>query len=830
MQKIVALIALLLSAPAHAWEPQLLTYHEVPTTAQWNALFGGVIPAAASPYNVVCDGTTNAAPGINAAIAAAAAGGNATVVLPPGTCNIPMANGVPYGILMKSGVRLQGQGRGITLLHINDSAVTGSGDSGITNCTGGGSCPSVSNVSMSDFTIYGDRPLTTANLGTDTQVIPYLSDLIVINHYSNLEIHDVEARDSNHFGIGAFSGSGLYEHHNIVPRTNSDCMPSWSVSDAVVTNNHIDMCGDDSISMAAGDTDTPPLRSRLVVANNVITNGPGVSILGAKNAIVTDNVISRPWGNGIWLGYDAYYVQGDTPVSGNIIRGNVITDLVSGAAWNPYQQAVACISLFGSSRQAAGGGSPPGQPTSGTGAVPSLYGTVNTPGQFYAGGQLNVQGGHTANAGSSVASSGGYWNRIEDNTCVRTLPAITDTAPSGGWKDWGYANSANGNAWQAGTFGAHTGVITDGSLRNNGIALAGALSNTLIRGNIIDMGGDWALSFDPNAVNNDYDQVLIADNQFIDFDSFGVLWGAPSPTTFQNVILRNNIFNGDPRFRATGRGSNGTWGTSGQTPDAIYLAWVNGVRLEGNTFQNVARVTGAQGSGAFQSVRGNIIRGQPLSGSLGFSTSNRGVGEVFQDGVGWSYEIVDSDPTSSTYGQLLQPDLTEAAAMPTTGRFVVGHVVRNTSVGATGVFGWQRITTGANNVLGTDWRALGAYGATATGNPSIPGVLSRSANAFVSYSGVTITSSGGSANLGLGLNDVGATGGTVAAGTLVLPAVSGLDPNSEVTVVRYGTTTITSLTVSAADSTPVVDAPTTLSSSVSHFTMIYVAGNWQRRD
>lgn len=48
------------------------------------------------------------------------------------------------------------------------------------------------------------------------------------------------------------------------------------------------------------------------------------------------------------------------------------------------------------------------------------------------------------------------------------------------------------------------------------------------------------------------------------------------------------------------------------------------------------------------------------------------------------------------------------SAMPTTGTWAQGDFVQKTNATSGGIFGWRRITTGSNNVLGTDWEIVGA--------------------------------------------------------------------------------------------------------------------------
>ena len=73
----------------------------------------------------------------------------------------------------------------------------------------------------------------------------------------------------------------------------------------------------------------------------------------------------------------------------------------------------------------------------------------------------------------------------------------------------------------------------------------------------------------------------------------------------------------------------------------------------------------------------------------------------------YCYEIVDSDPTSATYGTVTNVQLTQFSSIPTAGTYVRGAFVRNTNISIDAnsmvVFGWLRLTTGSGHVVSTDW-------------------------------------------------------------------------------------------------------------------------------
>lgn len=451
---------------------------------------------------VSCDGTTDVTPAVNAAIAQASghpAGG--VVELPGGICRVVMADGRLPGIVMRSHVTLRGQGIDRTVLHIDDSQLTGKGNSGITNCTANNACAALEDVELRDLSVQGDRPRGVSNRGSNTEVVPVHSSLVVLVKFRNLRVVNVALRDASNFALLASDGEGLLVRDVLVERSKADCIAAWSVSQVQIIANRISMCGDNAISAHANDADKPPQRAGLVIADNVISDSAGISVLGAKLARISGNLLSRSWGIGIRIGVDSFAHQGGTANFATEISGNVISDTMSAVAWNPHAGPGLCIEVDG------------GQGTAG-------LGKADGPGGFY-----------------TAGGAAGAWLRVRDNECVRTLPAVSQ------WAQWGH-----GTALEVGSFGAHTGAITDASLRANGILLKGTLRNTIVSGNLIQQGGAWGIAFDGGS--GGFDGVAVEGNRIADFTEAGVVWQGPSGT-HQRIALSRNVMDGAGHAAAT---------------------------------------------------------------------------------------------------------------------------------------------------------------------------------------------------------------------------------------------------------------------------------------
>ena len=642
-------------------------------------------------FGAVADGLTHAGTAINAAIAAAAAlplGGE--VYLPAGHYRIDLSIAA---LTAKSGVMLRGAGRGKTLLTMDDSIASGAGAAGLSNATSAGVFPPITDFHMRDITLQGMRGQNGSNVGTG-------AFLVNLTNIGNVSVINCELLDSRNFSLGIFSGSDVLVRGNRVARSNFDSIAVWNVSNAIITDNEIEMSGDDSISVHTSDAALAPLRAGLLIANNSITDGPGIHVLGAKTAVISGNIIRRGRGTGINVGFDPFFQQGDTPNFAIQITGNLIEDVIDNSGFIAGSTPAYYILAGGSSKQSGPGAAAPGLPAAGSGTVVSLFGTGT--GTLYANGQSNTDGTHSVTG--TTPSPGGYWLRIEGNTLVRTLPAVS------AWTQWGY-----GSALQVGSSGIYSGAVTEAMLNHPGIHLIGALRHSRIAGNIIQTTGSNGIEFDYSVIDMDYDGVEIVGNRIADFGQFGVFW--PTGTTSnQRIRIAGNDFDGDPYFRASGRGPNGSWSGSGSPSFGLYLAFLGGVEVEENHFRNLGAVV-AQSGGAFGVFRRNVVHCNPAA--VGSSPANQGVGTVPSAGPDFTHVIESCDPTSANYGRMISATLASGAAQPTTGIYVTGHFVANSlpsTIAGQVLLGWQRLTTGSTHVAGLDWAVV--YGASGVAPPN----------------------------------------------------------------------------------------------------------------
>ncbi|HTN12871.1 MAG TPA: right-handed parallel beta-helix repeat-containing protein, partial [Acetobacteraceae bacterium] len=521
----------------------------VATSGRYADLSG---PPAADHFNVldfpgaVADGVTHTAGAINAAIAAAAAlpdGG--TVLLPAGTWRIDLSRGY---IKALPNVVLRGAGHGRTVLLMDDTAGApavpgyGGGLSNVVNAnTPGGVLQSfgatflpLTDFHLRDITVRGMADTLHSN---GAQLVSLVG--------SNISVVDCEFQYARAFGIVIRASDEVTVRGCRVLRCNGDGIALWDVSNAIVTDNIIVGANDDAISAHSDDSAPTPVRSGLVIANNLVIESQGIKVLGAKVASITGNVLRRIMAYGIFVAQSVNAHQGGSPVVGVRISGNIITDVFRRSEPNYRNLEQYYIRVEGSMKSAGGGASAPGEPVVGSGVITPLYGSGY--GAFYA---------NNTNA-TAIASPGGWWVEVTDNQLLRTLPAPSAIS------DWGY--SANG-LWVGDNgdgSGYYNGAISEASMQSRGIYVGPSLHKALFARNLIQTSGARAIEFFDAASGSAipdgaYQDVAFEGNRISDFGEAAIYWPTATQSR-QRIRIERNEFDGDPQFRNANRGSGGTW-------------------------------------------------------------------------------------------------------------------------------------------------------------------------------------------------------------------------------------------------------------------------------
>jgi hypothetical protein len=239
----------------------------------------------------------------------------------------------------------------------------------------------------------------------------------------------------------------------------------------------------------------------------------------------------------------------------------------------------------------------------------------------------------------------------------------------------------------------------------------------LINNNIIDVGNTGIIAqLAPGVTIADrLSKSLVIQNNFIRNcikSAIDVSFDLNTTLTHQDITVKGNIIDCDPYFISTNRGASGTWQLSGANgfPFGINAEYTGGIIAEGNQFRNTCTPYNQGGASAYQTVRENLLFGNPVS--TGFSTSNQGIGTIppIGDGSQWWLQFENSDPASAQYLNSLGTNGRSYGGIPVAGSWMAGTFVRvrsSTVLGTAGnkymTIGYTRLTTGNAHILNTDW-------------------------------------------------------------------------------------------------------------------------------
>lgn len=533
-----------------------------------------------------------------------------------------------------------------------------------------------------------------------------------------------------------------------------------------VIGNQFNHIGDDSIACTSmtGNAGDFPARDGIAVVGNTINDGGGITCISARGCVVTGNTTQRGKGRFIAIG-NSTGSEGATPAHGVTITGNTCRDLISYNATLPY--FINLASTFTRLGTASGQVTPaiPGTPNTATGEMVSPYPYLNnnssdTTVPMPPGYAFNVVGNTcamtlpfvnipsltpTANGavttGSSTItlSSGagvvngmtvcggniaqGTTGTISGTTLTLSAPTvgpikngstitITDaTVPLFSAQGYGLIYTSLG--WTDIPLTVTVARSTQAFLFSKE-STSGIIQGVNLVGNLVS-GVGYGLYI--NAGVQVLDMRLSA-NQWRDISGEGIATIAAT-AAFNRITIDGDVWDGDPYFQGTNRNVTGTaadganeydgsWTTTVSSTPIFCLTAAPGLTVKNCEFRNWAVMYPARPTGSVW--ENNTIHCNPAA--VGFSASNKGIATVIAPVGDFKYKIEDMNPASTTYGQLLNDCPAFATAVPSSGTWVAGTIVVNSaSVGAlkttagnqTVPIQWMRITTGANNVLGTDW-------------------------------------------------------------------------------------------------------------------------------
>jgi hypothetical protein len=500
--------------------------------------------------------------------------------------------------------------------------------------------------------------------------------LITLTQYTDVQIQNIGLLYGRTFGININNCQkvlvdGVYGRY-----CTRDMIGVWNTPDVQITNCDILGSDDDGISVNIDGTVQLPVRSRVVIANNILRDTAPIKVMAPKNVLIAGNVIERAKGVGIHVNTqrsDGFYKSNASNVH---VVNNIVTDVMS-RPWfvdgtDGSVDNRCYIRINGADIAAGTLDVPPGEIDPATGEMESPFGYSYS----------------TSGAGNAdpVRRSDGVF--VSGNTCKRTLPAVTN------YSDWGY-----GEAFASDGFVDFE--VTETTLTAMAIeARLFAVSRLRIEGNTLLTGARGVVfKFD-----NEADWLLrdssVKNNRVSFCSEGGVIW--PGTTlTHQDVEIEGNTIDCDPAQSHANRGSSGTW-LADANPTALDVPYLGGAVFRNNKIRNCGRTVVNTGATSNQEFFGNEVFCD--AAQSGFSTSNAGVGNVPAIGPGeqWWIQYVNCDPTNAAFGQWLGTNIRNSSGMPSSGKWLSGMFVRARTT-LPRELGWRRITTGTGHTLGTDW-------------------------------------------------------------------------------------------------------------------------------
>lgn len=623
-------------------------------------------------YGAVGDGTTDDSAAIQAAIDAIATGGGGRLYVPPG------AYVIASDLNPKSYVTLSGAGPHASRLIVPPGNTTRNRI--LVNLTD----PLV-DVTIESLGFVGQWGTTASELNEN--------GLITLKFVTNLIIRNCALTDSRFFALNINDCDRVWVDGCLFERSCRDMIAVWATPDVRVTNNILRGNDDDGMSISYdGSVTDAIIRSQVVVSGNLLEDTGPIRTQAPKNVVISNNVIRRPKGQGIRISINNTSTNNISSGHAVLVEGNVITDVID-RSWNTTGTTTGSVNnriyidVMSIPLQAGALAVAPGEVNPATGLVVEPYG------YYYAKASIATPSG-------SIRAPEGIV--IRNNTMMRTLPAVTN------YSDWGYGESY-------GKTGTVDYQVADNVLRGIGVRLLIPQTTAIVESNLIQVGRygiQWNVDTGVTIANRLVKGNVIRNNVVRDFDNHGIYW-TPTTASHQDITIEGNIFDGDPFFQHSNRGSNGTWAVTNAGPNAFKLDQVNGVVIRRNTVKNVAAVISQTGASTTQYVESNLLFGNPVV--TGFSTSNAGIGTIpaIGDGAQWWLQFENSDPTSATYSQSMGANLRNFGTMPTSGTWLLGMRVTSRSATVLGTsgsqyvnLGWVRLTTGSAHVHNTDWSEM----------------------------------------------------------------------------------------------------------------------------
>ena len=603
-------------------------------------------------FGAVGDGVTDDTSAIQAALDYINSLGGGLLLLPEGTYR--KADTSPT-LNVYSNTTIKGEGDASVIFH--DDTVTNSRRDMMNVVTGS------SNITYKDFKILGTAKTHLSQVNQ--------SQTLIGEQITNLTLEGLTIEGVRYMATAFAKCENVYVTDCSLLDVLRDGFRFTTSKNVRIIGNYAKNVADDVVALHNADQNDNDPKDHIghIVSNNTFEQCQGMKMLGSKALTVTDNVMMRSLRNCVVVSMGAS-VEGNTPSFDIDISNNKFLDTIGTLGSN----TVIVVSNESSRSDTSGGQA---------GVNSDIF-----------------DSSYLSDIDQASVTNQGLVNvRINNNTIARTLP---DAAA---WSDYGY-----GQLFDRATNGIYSNpVVTVDTFKCHSITIEGAVKGLDISRNIFRGNNLYGIRLNPEGTSDiiDVDNCMISNNIVQDCPTlFLVMNGVGSGVGAKNVMFINNIIDLDPYFRHPSHNStDNTWaGNDSLVP--IYNVTSLGVMVGGNTFKNVSG-TGISNDDV------TVISPNLIYSSADWhtsSSSNKGVRHLPSARNNLIIPI-DAAPTSATFGNIISMPRTCSSSLPTTGRYVKGHVIENSNAfslqGTSGsqytVSGWLRLTNGTSHVLGTDW-------------------------------------------------------------------------------------------------------------------------------
>jgi hypothetical protein len=430
-------------------------------------------------------------------------------------------------------------------------------------------------------------------------------------------IRNVEVRECGSYGFAVINSENVLVTNNKLLMLGRDAITVQKCMYQKICDNIIRYVDDDAISVYVASGGTPKFWSaaqqNTICTGNMIADSNGIIVSGL-NYNVSCNQMDRIRHRGVLVVNDTHSTRAS--VGFGIISGNTMTNITDRDTIDGRNSTCTYLGLWANA-DAGSFGAPPGMNDPAAGAVVPLYQNV------YA-------------IGASAASAGGCSTIVIGNSGNRLLGSGAPFNQGGGQYFWSQTGWIKGN-------------VTDAMVgRGTGTVISNIWSDVLVCDNNIS-GVSAGFSIGASVSSRSNRNIRIKNNSVVDFSTAGVVFTSGGSTNKPLFEIVGNTFDGDPyRTHSSRYATNSNAWSDNTYPCVIATNNIAPVIFRDNNILNVSRI--ADGSYSLLAARSNNVLCQ--ASSVGYSSSNLGVGNVPQSSRAFTILTIDGNVSNDTFGEI----------------------------------------------------------------------------------------------------------------------------------------------------------------------------------